>query len=317
MKYDMLIDFDTPLVSAAAVQQTNSIEVTHTKSERSREFDNRTQFKEWLKDNPKWTTEDFTIEDKPYVVGSVNQAVEGLISQMHNIAEADCVRTVKFCVGGVHGNFRNDIARIQPYKGQRTEKPLLFTRIKKELLRRVPDMILQPQGAFETDDLLSMYMFEEKHLGTKSKRAISFIDKDLKTVVGWSNSFKTMEAPVYIDELAAFKNLAYQSLLGDSIDNIMGIPHQVDSVRERFSLRKGKGFGKVSAEKCLIGADTMEDIIERVVFVYQETFKDGYTLPDGTKLNWLEVLDENMQLLKMLDYEGQQFIFSKEFGIRY
>ena len=67
------------------MQQTNSIEVTHTKSERSREFDNRTQFKEWLKDNPKWTVEDFTIEDKPYVVGSVNQAVEGLISQMHNI----------------------------------------------------------------------------------------------------------------------------------------------------------------------------------------------------------------------------------------
>jgi len=316
-QFDIITDFDTPLVAAAAVQQKTTINVKHEKTGRVKEFDNRTQFKAWLKDNPKWSVEDFSIEDNVFVVGSVNQAVEGLLVQMHELTELPFAKTTKFALGGVHGNFRNDVARIQPYKGNRPTKPLLFEKIKKELIKRVGKHIIQPDTNIETDDLVSIYLFEEKHLGEKSSRCISFIDKDLKTCTGWTTSFKAREFPLYIDELTAFKNLCYQSLLGDKIDNVLGIPHQAEAVQKRFGLRKGKGFGEVSASKCLLDAWGFEECIEVVTFVYQETFKDGLLLPDGvTKLNWVEVLDENMKLLKMLDYVGQDYVFSKEFNIK-
>lgn len=316
-QFNILVDFDTPLVAAAASQQKNTINVKYLRTGKVKEWENRTAFKKWLKEHPRWALEDFSIEDNSCVVGSVNQAVESLLGKMNDLTELPFAKTTKFVLGGVHGNFRNDIARIQPYKGNRSPKPLLFEKIKQKLISRVPQHILQPQTNIESDDLLSIYLAEEKHLGEKSSRCISFIDKDLKTCTGWTTSFKDREFPIYIDELTAFKNLCYQSLLGDKIDNILGIPKQVESVQKRFGLRKGEGFGTVSATKCLLNAWGYDECVEVVTFVYQETFKDGLLLEDGTKLNWLEVLDENMKLLKMLDYIGQDYIFSKEFGIKY
>lgn len=315
--YDFLVDFDTPIVGAAAAQQKNTVLVTFLKNGKQREFTNRTEFKQWLKDNPKWALDQFSVEDKVTVVGSARLAVAGLLQQMDSISRAECVRGVKFCTAGDKGNFRNDIARILPYKGQRPKKPVLFEKIKKSVIETVnPERIIQPTTNIEVDDIVSIYLAQERHLGKKSKRAISFVDKDLKTVAGWGNSFRDMCQPTYTDELEAFKNFAFQGLTGDVSDNILGIPYQAKAVLERFSLKKSNGFGKVSAEKCLHGANTIEDIVDRLTFVYYETFKDGYTLANGTKLTWIDVLDENMQLLKMLDYEGQVYKFSEEFGIK-
>ena len=315
-KYDVLVDFDTPLVAAAASQQKNTVIVTHLKSGRTKEFEGKAEFNKWLKENPKWKIEDFSLKTNSVIVGGVNQAVENLSDKMEYLMSQPFVNSCKFVMGGVHGNFRDKIARIQPYKGNRAEKPLLFNKIKEKLISKKKEWIIQPDTNIESDDVLSIYLAEDRHLGEKSKRCISFIDKDLKTCVGWSTSFKTNNTPLYIDEHTAFKNLCYQSLRGDQIDNVMGIPYQVDSVRERFGLRKGRGFGDVSAAKCLLNAFGYEECVEVVTFVYRETFKDGLTLPDGTVLSWVDVMDENFKLLKMLDYVGQDYIFSKEFYIK-
>jgi hypothetical protein len=315
-KYDLYCDFDTALVSAAAAQQKNTIFARHIASGRKKEYDNRTAFKNWLKENPKWKPEQFEIEDLATIVGGVNNAVEGLLGRMSDIHDSNPVKSVKFVVGGPHGNFRDKIARIQPYKGQRPAKPLLFNDIKAKLLKRIPEYIVQPQINIESDDVCSIWLAEHREHGEDSDRAISSPDKDLKMCIGWhTDATRWDDAATYVKDFEGFYQLAYQSLRGDAIDNIMGIPHAVDSVRDKFGIRKGKGFGEVAATKCLVGCDTKEDLAKRVAWVYQETFKDGYELSDGTILSWVEVMDENVMLLKMLDYVGQQYKFSEEWGL--
>lgn len=315
-KYDLLVDFDTALVSAAAGQQQNTILAKYSLTGKCKEFDNRTAFKSWLKENPKWTAEHFEIIDQQRIVGSVAAAVNGLMVRMSNICESSPVKSAKFVIGGVHGNFRDKVARIQPYKGQRGAKPLLFADIKAKLIKEIGSYIVQPQHAHESDDLLSIYLAEHKEHGKDSDRAISSPDKDLKMCIGWhTDANRWDDAAEYAEDFDGFYQFAFQGLRGDVIDHIQGIPFAVDSVREKFGLRKGKGFGEVAATKCLDGCTTKEELAQRVAWIYKETFKDGLVIPDGTTLSWVEVMDENMQLLKMLDYEGQQYIFSKEWGL--
>ena len=316
-KHDLLVDFDTPLVSAAAAQQKNTILARYIVNGRTKAFDNRTSFKAWLKDNPKWKAEQFEIEDVSTIVGSVRNAVDGLLGKMNDICESNPVKSAKFVVGGVHGNFRDQVARIQPYKGQRKAKPLLFNDIKAKLLKEISSYIIQPVGNFESDDVVSMYLAEHKEFGEDSDRAISSPDKDLKMCVGWHTDANRWDDPAqYTDDFSGFYQYCWQGLRGDNIDNIMGIPHSVESVREKFGIRAGKGFGETAATKCLADCDSKEELAKRVAWVYHETFKDGLLIPNGDTLSWIEVLDENMQLLKMLDYEGQVYKFSEEWGIK-
>lgn len=316
-KFDLLVDFDTALVSAAAVQQQNTINVVHIKSGKEKPFNNRTEFKKWLKENPKWKAEDFIVEDVAEQIGEVSWAVNALKQKMFAIKNSAPVKSVKFVIGGPHGNFRDTVARIQPYKGQRGDKPLLFNAIKKSILKHCSGDVIQPQTNIETDDLVSVYLYEEIEKGEDSERAISSPDKDLKMCVGWQTDANDWNAPAhYVDDFTGFYNHCWQSLRGDSIDNIMGIPHGVPSVKERFGLRAGKGFGETAATKCLADCTTKEELAKRVAWVYKETFQDGLVIPSGDTLSWVEVMDENMQLLKMLDYEGQVYKFSEEWDIK-
>lgn len=315
-KYDLLVDFDTALVSAAAAQQQNTILAKYILTGKTKEFDNRTALKAWLKDNPKWKAEQFEILDNHTIVGSVRNAVEGLLGKMSDICESNPVKSAKFVVGGVHGNFRDAIARIQPYKGQRKAKPLLFNDIKVQLIKQIPAYIIQPKGNHESDDVVSMWLAEERHLGEDSERAISSPDKDLKMCIGWhTDANKWDAAATYVEDFEGFYQYCWQGLRGDVIDNIQGIPHIVPSVKERFNLRSSKGFGETSATKCLSDCTTKEALAERVAWVYRETFQDGLLLPCGETISWIEAMDENMQLLKMLDFDGQQYKFSEEWNI--
>ena len=315
-KFDLLVDFDTALVSAAAAQQENYILAKYSLTGKAKEFTNRTAFKAWLKETPKWSAEQFEIIDQHRIVGSVRKAVDGLLGRMNNICESAPVKSAKFVVGGPHGNFRDKVARIQPYKGKRGEKPFLFNDIKTKLISEIDKYILQPTGAYESDDLISIYLAEDIYKGESSTRAISSPDKDLKMCIGWHTDANQWDAPAtYTQDFDGFYQYVWQGLRGDAIDNIQGIPFAVESVREKFGLRKGKGFGEVSATKCLEGLTTKEQLAERLSWVYKETFKDGLVIPSGETLSWIEVMDENMQLLKMLDYVGQEYKFSKEWGI--
>lgn len=230
-KYNLLVDFDTALVSAAAAQQKNTILARYSANGKAKAFDNRTNFKAWLKDNPKWSAEQFEIEDVNTIVGSVRNAVDGLLGKMNDICESNPINSAKFVIGGVHGNFRDQVARIQPYKGQRKAKPLLFNDIKAKLIKEISSYIIQPSSNHESDDVVSMYLAEHAEYGEYSDRAISSPDKDLKMCIGWHTDANKWDAPaIYTKDFEGFYQYCWQGLRGDSIDNIQGIPQDRKSV---------------------------------------------------------------------------------------
>ena len=308
-KYDVLVDFDTPLIAAAASQQKNSVIATFNKNKRQKEFENKTAFNKWLKENDKWRIEDFTIETKSVIVGSVDRALASLIEKANYVKASKHMASCKFVVGGPHGNFRDSVATILPYKGQRGEKPLLSRKLKEALLNSFDVEILQPDGDYESDDLISMYLYEE--VGNKdSKRAIMSPDKDLKQCQGRHfDNANPHNPPYFVDEFEGCYNLCFQGLTGDKTDNIQGIPKMTEAVMEKYGLKGGVHLGPATATKILAPCRSISTLTATVADVYRLTFQDIHG--EG----WKAILDENMRLLKMLDYKGQVYVFTEEWGI--
>lgn len=308
-KYDVLVDFDTPLIAMAAMQQKNSVVATFNKNKRQKEFDNKTSFNKWLKENDKWCIEDFTIETKSVIVGSVDRALASLIEKANYVKASKHMASCKFVVGGPHGNFRDSVATILPYKGQRGEKPLLSRKLKEALLNSFDVEILQPDGDYESDDLISMYLYEEVD-NKDSKRAIMSPDKDLKQCEGWHfDNDNPHNPPFFINEFEGFYNLCFQGITGDATDNIQGLGFQHPEIVKKYGLRKSNGIGPASAKLILQGCKEPYQLVERLAEAYKLTFQE--THGEG----WKSVLNENMRLLKMLDYKGQLYVFTKEWGI--
>ena len=95
-----LVDFDTPIVSSAASIQRNYITVTHTASGRKKEYDNITAFRAWLKDNEKWTEDQFTWECTPKLVEPVSHAIQIMKNKVESILAQPWCKDVKLFVGG-------------------------------------------------------------------------------------------------------------------------------------------------------------------------------------------------------------------------
>lgn len=309
-KYNVLVDFDTPLIAMAARQQKNSVVATYLKNGRKKDFESKTEFNKWLKDNPKWNKEDFAIETKSNIVGSVDIALSALIGKAEYIKKSPYISSCKFVVGGPHGNFRDKVATIQSYKGGRAEKPLLSGKIKEALINSFDIDTIQPDGEFESDDLVSMFLYEDITKGEESNKAIISPDKDLKQCVGWHFDVESPHnLPHFIDEFEGCYNLCFQGLIGDKTDNIQGIPKMTKDVMERYNLKGGMHLGPATATKILAPCRSISTLTATVADVYKLTFQETH----GEK--WKDILNENMRLLKMLDYRGQVYTFTKEWGI--
>lgn len=146
---------------------------------------------------------------------------------------------------------RYEIATTKEYKGNRKllEKPsyfkLLFEYLKDEFNFKV-----MPQT--EADDLcISTYM---KYKDTYNC-IISSPDKDLKQIEGTFYNPKTYKIE-YISQEQADYNFYYQMLVGDTADNIVGVP----------------GIGKVKAAAILDNI-TPDLYFNNVLAVYQSYYK--------------------------------------------
>ena len=122
-------------------------------------------------------------------------------------------------------NFRDDVATIKVYKGNRDplHKPHWYNEIK-EYLRSV--WKAEEEEHLEADDILAKLQ--------SNNTCIVTTDKDLDQIAGWHyNWVKDILYEVSVEQAIHSKYI--QILTGDSTDNIEGIP----------------GVGPVSAEKCL------------------------------------------------------------------
>ena len=112
-------------------------------------------------------------------------------------------------------NFRNAIAVTAPYKGNRkAAKPHHYDLIRDRLLTYWEFRGIIGQ---EADDSLAQEQTEQG-----DKTVIVSIDKDMLQVPGWHYNFvnRTMQR---ISNLDGFDNFCIQMLMGDKVDNIVGL----------------------------------------------------------------------------------------------
>lgn len=173
------------------------------------------------------------------------------------------------------GNFRFDIAKTYPYKGNRksVEKPLYLENIRDYLVDHWKCEVVQ---GIEADDALAM---EAVAFTPFEAYVIATYDKDLKTVPGWKFNFLKDEFE-FTSETMALKYFYEQVLTGDLTDNIKGI----------------FGVGPKKAQKILEGLYTETEMYKVVLDTYKEKCTDGEPL---------DRLVENARLLHMLRYEGE------------
>lgn len=152
-------------------------------------------------------------------------------------------------------NFRYDLAKTKPYKGNRPEKTdwyKYWERIMKNHMEKVWGFV--PVEHVEADDMCSLYA--EHHRGSKDydKIVICSPDKDLEQVgETWIYDYRTHESE-YITALKGEKNLYRQCIQGDSTDNILGL----------------EGVGKVTAKEFVAGFTEVKGIREATLAYYKE-----------------------------------------------
>ncbi len=170
-----------------------------------------------------------------------------------------------FLTGG--GNFRFDIAKSYPYKGNRkkTEKPKHLGTVRNHLIEAWGAVVSEGE---EADDLIAIAATK---IGPTA--IVASIDKDMLQIPCEHFNFGKNEWSV-VNKFEGLKFFYTQMLTGDRADNIIGL-HRV---------------GPVKAKKMLKGCNTEEELWEAVLNAY-----------DGD----LERVLENARLLWLRRYEGE------------
>lgn len=159
------------------------------------------------------------------------------------------------------GNYRNDIAVTEPYKGNRknAKRPVHYDAIRKHLQRLGAELV---EGQ-EADDAVAIE-------ATKTGGWIVSIDKDLDQVAGWHYNFVKHEE-YYVTEEEGLRNFYTQVLTGDRIDSIPGL----------------KGIGPKKAAKILDGCTTEQELYEACVKAYSDAGLTQERMLEAGTLLWL------------------------------
>lgn len=163
------------------------------------------------------------------------------------------------------GNFRNEIAVTEPYKGNRKDmkKPIHYDAIRKHLVEKLGAVLIE---GMEADDAIAI---EATNMGDQA--IIVSIDKDLDQVAGLHYNFVKQELYEVTPE-EGMLNFYKQILTGDRVDNIIGI----------------KGVGPVKAAKLLKDCKTEKEMFDVCVKAYNDDGQDGVArATENGHLLWL------------------------------
>ena len=160
-------------------------------------------------------------------------------------------------------NFRTEVAVSQPYKGSRpARKP-----VHKDLLREymLDTWKAELSDNMEADDCIAMKSTELEH-----KSIICSLDKDFLQIPTKIYDY-TKKIMKEVDERYATEWLYRQALMGDRVDNILGI----------------HGVGPKKAEKALADWETERELYERCLKLYEENELDADRLYESLQLLYL------------------------------
>ena len=141
-------------------------------------------------------------------------------------------------------NFRNDIARTAPYKGNRTAPKPKHLQLIRDYLISAWDF--QVSVGQEADDCIAI-----EHTVRQHESIIASIDKDFMQLKGKHWNFVKKEMTVVTEE-EALLNFYLQVLTGDRTDNIIGL----------------KGVGPVKAKQRLAGCESAAEMYSACVEAY-------------------------------------------------
>lgn len=325
----IILDFDTALFKAARSVEEDYVIVKNKKTGVEKEYRTQTEFfgrsekvlggvlGDWC-EFVGWnlTRGDFEItkhsriksdfEDDP-----VEYAMREFNLHVGRVKNSNVAEDYLIVIGGFEKNFRYDVAKIQPYKGARKEKPIVFADLKDKVIAQYKNKIQLAEGC-EADDVLGWYATENQETFRKTGEypyVLGYIDKDLKQLWGPSvNLDKITSGITYISPKESTEYFCIQLLKGDkATDNILGVGEISQETREMYGIRKGNGVGDVAANAILEGSKNGREMFVRVVDTYKKAYPEPITLESGDIYTWKDFLRENALLLWMQRKEGQRF----------
>jgi len=182
-------------------------------------------------------------------------------------------------------NFRIDVAKDKPYKGQRKQdKPFHRDNVRAYMLDNYECVVA---NGVEADDMLAVYQTKAAPLTT----VICSRDKDLKMVEGmhytWACAKQPQWGPAPVDKLGELqlngnkltgtgsKFFYSQVLTGDSTDNYSGLPR----------------CGPKRAFELLEGGQSERDLFQAVSGAYRDKFGDDWRakMLEQARLAWMVV----------------------------
>ena len=164
------------------------------------------------------------------------------------------------------GNFRNELATIKVYKGQRPPKPDHLPATRDQLVERWGAEIVEGQ---EADDAIGI-----KATDLNGDCVIASVDKDLLMIPGTHYNFVKQEW-TKVDQEQGDYFFYKQLLTGDQVDNIQGVP----------------GIGPKKAEKAYQGCTTVQEMYQKALEMYNG---DADALLENARLLWLRRYEGEM-----------------------
>ena len=231
-----------------------------------KEFQYKAEVDEYIDDQSHGCV-DFNIEQKsdaePF--SHARRVLESMVKKIATNLEVNESDIVMHLTGKT--NFRNGIATIKPYKGNRKDnaKPVHADQLRDAIGSTWKTVVSEDE---EADDTIGYSHTAALELGHDS--IIVSIDKDLDMIAGKHYNFRKSEM-YYVDEEQAERAFYEQLLKGDTTDNIQGV----------------RGVGEARAREALDKATSVEDM----ELVCERMYKKGY----GDK--WYDSLIENARLL--------------------
>lgn len=251
---------------------------------------------------------DGKIED---IIDNALTQIDFVVGRLKKVMDAE---DYVLYIGG-KGNYRYDCAKVLPYKGNRTEKPILFAEIREAFINKYKSKIVITDGV-EAEDFVATKGHESYLKFKKTGEwpfVLAYIDKDVKQVYcPYLNYDKTEEGIIYPTPEDCMLSFTKQLLIGDrSTDNIPGLPVLNPELATKYGLRKVKGLGEATAEKLLDGR-TVKEMFEIVVEAYKAHFgeeKKPFTTHRGDTVewNWLDYLQDTAILIYLQRREGEMY----------
>ena len=177
------------------------------------------------------------------------------------------------------GNYRDDIATIRKYKGNRDrmKKPYYFKEIRDYMVRQWGAEVI---NGMEADDAMAMKQTDlnvwKDPIGCDLyiyESIICTIDKDLDMIAGWHYNF-VKDIKYFVDFDTAEEWFYCQLIMGDVVDNIEGIP----------------GAGKRKAYNVLKDCTNNEERYAAVLELYGG---DEGRLEENARLLWMSRYEPN------------------------